>query len=123
MLTLGLLNRNTGSSGCQRCSVRCSSVSERHVGFSKVENFNFRSVRRPNVRHRTKFREDRSNRSGIMTDFRFSRWRLWRQCSKLWTVWSKKFLGLLLASCVEAVRVKNRTIFTVFYFDIAYSVT
>ena len=40
MLTLGLLNRKTG---CQCCSVRCSSVSERHLGFSKVENFNFRS--------------------------------------------------------------------------------
>jgi len=40
MLTTGLLNRNTG---CQCCSVRCSSVSERHLGFSKVENFNFRS--------------------------------------------------------------------------------
>ena len=40
MLTTGLLNRNTG---CQCCSVRCSSVSERHFEFSKVENFNFRS--------------------------------------------------------------------------------
>jgi len=40
MLTLGLLNRNTG---CQCCSVRCSSVSERHLGFSRFENFNFRS--------------------------------------------------------------------------------
>jgi len=40
MLTTGLLNRNTG---CQCCLVRCSSVSERHLGFSKVENFNFRS--------------------------------------------------------------------------------
>ena len=39
MLTIGLLNRNTG---CQCCSVRCASVSERHLGFSKVENFNFR---------------------------------------------------------------------------------
>jgi len=40
MLTLGLLNRNTG---CQCCSVRCSSVSERHLGFLKVETFNLRS--------------------------------------------------------------------------------
>ena len=34
----------------------------RHLGFSKVENFNFRSgsePRRPNVRHLAKFREDR----------------------------------------------------------------
>ena len=35
--------------------------------FSKVGNFNFR---RPNMRHRAKFREDRSNRSGDMADFR-----------------------------------------------------
>ena len=27
------------------------------------------------MRHRAKFREDRSNRSGDMADFRFSRWR------------------------------------------------
>ena len=36
MLTLGLLNRNTG---CQCCSVRCSSISERHLGFSKSWKF------------------------------------------------------------------------------------
>jgi len=28
-------------------------------------------VRRPNLRHRTKFRGDRSNRCGDMADFRF----------------------------------------------------
>jgi len=32
-------------------------------------------VRKPSMRHHTKFREDRSKRSGDMTDFRFSRWR------------------------------------------------
>ena len=36
---IGLLNRNTG---CQCCSIRCSSVSECHLGFSKVY-FNSRS--------------------------------------------------------------------------------
>jgi len=36
MLTVGLLNRNTG---CQCCSVRCSSISERHLGFSKSWKF------------------------------------------------------------------------------------
>jgi len=40
MLTIGLLNRNIG---CQCCSVRCSSVTERHLGFLKVGNLNFRS--------------------------------------------------------------------------------
>ena len=43
----------------------------RRLGFSKVGNFNFGPVGRPNVRHRTKFREDTLNRSGDMADFRF----------------------------------------------------
>ena len=43
----------------------------RHVGFSKVGNFNYGPVRKPNVRHRTKFREDTLNRFGDMADFRF----------------------------------------------------
>jgi len=32
-------------------------------------------LRKPNMRHAAKFREDRSNFSGDMGDFRFSRWR------------------------------------------------
>ena len=43
----------------------------RHLGFSKVGNFNFRSYSEPNMRHRTKFREDWSNRFGDMADFGF----------------------------------------------------
>ena len=42
----------------------------RHIGFSKVGNFNF-WLGRPNVRHRAKFREGRSNRSRDMADCRF----------------------------------------------------
>jgi len=59
MLTIGSLNSNTG---CQCCSVRCSSVNERHLGLSKVENFNFRSG--SEAQCASKFREDRSNYSG-----------------------------------------------------------
>ena len=49
----------------------------RHLEFLKFWSLNFRSgpVRRPNLRCHTKFREDRSNRSGDMADFRFSKWR------------------------------------------------
>jgi len=47
----------------------------RHLWFLKVANFNFHPVRRPSMRHRDKFREDRSKRSGDMANFRFSRWR------------------------------------------------
>jgi len=46
-----------------------------HLGFLKVGNFNFRSSLEAQCAHRAKFREDRSNRSGDMADFRFSRLR------------------------------------------------
>ena len=43
----------------------------RHFGFLKVGISTSCPVPRPNMRHRTKFREDRSNRCGDMADFRF----------------------------------------------------
>ena len=43
----------------------------RHLGFLKVENITAGPVRRPNVRHHAKFREDRSKRSGDMAIFLF----------------------------------------------------
>ena len=43
----------------------------RHLDFQKLEISTSGPVRRPNMRHRTKFREDRSKRSGDMADFRF----------------------------------------------------
>jgi len=43
----------------------------RHLGFSKVGNFTSGPVRRPNVRNRANFCEDRSNCSGDMADFGF----------------------------------------------------
>ena len=43
----------------------------RHLGFAKVENFNFRSGLEAHCASYAKFREDRSNRSGDMADFRF----------------------------------------------------
>ena len=46
-------------------------VAVRHLGFSKVGNFNFRSLRRSNMHNCSKFREHRSNRSGDIADFRF----------------------------------------------------
>ena len=46
------------------------------MDFQKLEISTSGPVQRPNVRHRAKFREDRSNRSRDMADFRFSRWRL-----------------------------------------------
>ena len=45
----------------------------RHLGFSKII-LTSGPPRRANMRHRAKFREDRSNRSEDMADFRFSRW-------------------------------------------------
>jgi len=45
------------------------------MDFQKLEISTSGPVQRPNVRHRAKFREDRSNRSRDMADFRFSRWR------------------------------------------------
>jgi len=47
----------------------------RHLGLLKVANFNIRSGSEGRFASPTKFREDRSNRSGDMADFRFSR--LW----------------------------------------------
>jgi len=43
----------------------------RHLGFSKVGNFNFGPVRSPNMRHSAKFREDRLYRSRDIADFQF----------------------------------------------------
>ena len=43
----------------------------RHFEFLKVGDFNFLSASEANMHHRTKFREDRSNRSGDTADFRF----------------------------------------------------
>ena len=49
----------------------------RHLGclnlgkLGKLEISTSRPVRRPNMRHHTKFREDRSNRSRDIADFRF----------------------------------------------------
>ena len=40
------------------------------LDFQKLEISTSGHIRRPNMRHRTKFREDRSNRSGDMADFR-----------------------------------------------------
>ena len=69
MLTLGLLNRNTG---CQCCSVRCSSmlkllcISIHIPNFSfDFQNFNFstvRTVKRVELHHYAKFCRNRSNR-------------------------------------------------------------
>ena len=47
------------------------------LDFQKLEISTSGPIRRTNMRHRTKFREDRSNRSGsIFPIFDFSRWRL-----------------------------------------------
>ena len=43
------------------------------LDFQKLEISTSGPIRRPNMRHRTKFREDWSNRSGDMADFRFFR--------------------------------------------------
>ena len=43
--------------------------------FQKLEILTTAPVRKPNMCHHTKYCEDRSNRSGNMADFRFSRWR------------------------------------------------
>jgi len=47
----------------------------RHLGFIKLEISTSGAVRKHNMRRPAKFREDRSNRSGDMAYFRFSRWR------------------------------------------------
>ena len=41
------------------------------LDFQKLQISTSGPVRRPKMRHRTKFREDRSNRSGDMADYRF----------------------------------------------------
>ena len=41
------------------------------LDFQKLEISTSGPIRRPNMRHRTKFREDRSNRSVDMANFRF----------------------------------------------------
>ena len=41
------------------------------MDFQKLEILTSGLVSRPNMRHRAKFREDRSNRSVDMVDFRF----------------------------------------------------
>ena len=43
----------------------------RHLGFSKVGNFNFRSGSEAHCASYAKFREDTLNRSGDIADFRF----------------------------------------------------
>jgi len=43
----------------------------RHLVFSKVRIFNYLYPSEGQMRHRAKFRKDRSNRSGDMADFRF----------------------------------------------------
>ena len=45
------------------------------LDFQKLKILTSGPVRRPNERHRTKFREDRSNSSRDMADFGFLRWR------------------------------------------------
>jgi len=77
MLTIGLLNRNTG---CQYCSVRCSSVSEHHLGFSKVVSQVFIYVKAlvhinsqlgfSKFHHYGKFCRNRSNRDRDIAIFR-----------------------------------------------------
>ena len=47
----------------------------RHLGILKVEILTSGPIRWPNMRHHAKFCEDRSNHSGDMAEFRFSRWR------------------------------------------------
>jgi len=41
------------------------------LDFQKLKSLTAGPIRRPNVRHPAKFREDRSNRTGDMADFRF----------------------------------------------------
>ena len=41
------------------------------LDFQKLKISTSGPIRRPNMRHRTKFREEWSNRSGDMADFRF----------------------------------------------------
>ena len=82
MLTLGLLNRNTG---CQCCSVRCSSMLKllcKSIYMPNLsldfQNFNFstvRTVKRVELHHCAKFRRNRLNCSRDMVVFRFLRWR------------------------------------------------
>ena len=54
----------------------------RHLGFSKVGNFNFRSGLEAHCASYAKFREATLNRSVDMADFRFSRWRPPPWCSR-----------------------------------------
>ena len=78
MLTLGLLNRNTG---CQCCSVRCSSmlkllcISIQIPNFSlDFQNFNFstvRTVKRVELHHYAQFCRNRTNRGRDIAIFRF----------------------------------------------------
>ena len=65
MLTLGLLNRNTG---CQCCSVRCSSmlkllcISIHSLDFQNLKFLTFGTVKRVELRNLAKFYRNRSNR-------------------------------------------------------------
>jgi len=78
MLTLGLLNRNTG---CQRCSVRCSSMLKLlciSIHSSDFQNFNFstvRTVKRVELHHYAKFCEIAPTAAEIWRFYEFSRWR------------------------------------------------
>ena len=73
MLTLGLLNRNTG---CQCCSVRCSSMLKLlciSIHSLDFQNFNFstvRTVKRLELHHYAKFCRNRSNRGSDIAIFR-----------------------------------------------------
>ena len=73
MLTLGLLSRNTG---CQCCSVRCSSMLKLlciSIHSLDFQNFNFstvRTVKRVELHHYAKFCRNRSNRGRDIVIFR-----------------------------------------------------
>ena len=73
MLTLGLQNRNTG---CQRCSVRCSSMLNSPMRINSHTKFQLRfpfstvtTVKRMELHHYAKFCRNLSNRSRDNGDF------------------------------------------------------
>jgi len=72
----------------------------RHLGFSKVENFNIRSGSGAHCASYAKFREDTLNRSGVMADFRFFKMvgaaTLYFGNFKFLTVWTLKRVELRL---------------------------
>ena len=60
MLTIGLLNRNTGAVNAAQSGVH--PLVNAILDFQKLKILTSGPVRRLSVRHRTKFREDRSKR-------------------------------------------------------------